>query len=48
MDSPDLIKLAIQGDRDAFIRLIREIENLPGKAEPSQTVFHKKVPSDSA
>jgi len=27
MDSPDLIKLAVQGDRDAFIRLIREIEN---------------------
>lgn len=27
MDSTDLINQAIQGDRDAFIRLIREIEN---------------------
>ena len=27
MDSTDLVNQAIQGDRDAFIRLIREIEN---------------------
>ncbi|MGQ8874698.1 RNA polymerase sigma factor [Paenibacillus sp. TSA_86.1] len=27
MDSPDLVTQAIQGDREAFIRLIREIEN---------------------
>ncbi|MBR2563037.1 MAG: sigma-70 family RNA polymerase sigma factor [Paenibacillus sp.] len=27
MDSPDLIRQAIHGDREAFIRLIRDIEN---------------------
>ncbi|MFE6078877.1 sigma-70 family RNA polymerase sigma factor [Paenibacillus sp. NPDC057886] len=27
MDSTDLVNLAIQGDREAFIRLIRDIEN---------------------